>query len=45
MDLKIIEIASDNKNQKIIKVYTHSSKLKNSICGDEIHIKLNIKKK
>ena len=44
MDLKIIEIASDNKNQKIIKVYTHSSKLKNSRCGDEIQIKLNIKK-
>ncbi len=43
MDLKILEIASDNKNQKIIKNHTHCSKLKNSICGDEIQIKLMIK--
>ena len=38
MDLQIIKIASDNKNQKILKKYTHEIKNKNSICGDEITI-------
>ena len=45
MDLNIIKIASDNKNQKILKKYTHEIKNKNSICGDEITIKLLIKNK
>ena len=45
MDLHIIKIASDNKNQKILKKYTHEIKNKNSICGDEITIKLLIKNK
>ena len=45
MDLQIIKIASDNKNQKILKKYTHEIKNKNSICGDEITIKLLIKNK
>ena len=42
MDLQIIKIASENKNQKILKTYTHKVKNKNSICGDEIIIKLLI---
>ena len=42
MDLKILEIASDTKNNKNIKNYTHVVKSKNSLCGDEIQIKLVI---
>ena len=42
MDLKILEIASDIKNNKNIKNYTHTAKSKNPICGDEIQIKLVI---
>ena len=45
MDLQIIKIASDNKNQKILKKYTHEIKNKNSISGDEITIKLLINNK
>ena len=45
MDLQILKIASDNKNQKILKNYTHEIKNKNSICGDEITIKLLINNK
>ena len=43
MDLKIIEIASHTENQKIIKNYTHQSKNKNPICGDEMEISLIVK--
>ena len=43
MNLEIINIAANSKNNKDIKNYTHYSKLKNSICGDEIQIKLIIK--
>ena len=43
MDLKILEIASDTKNNKNIKNYTHAAKSKNPLCGDEIQIKLVIK--
>ena len=43
MDLKILEIASDTKNNKNIKDYTHIAKSKNPWCGDEIQIKLVIK--
>ena len=45
MDLQIIKIASENKNQKILKKYTHEIKNKNTICGDEITIKILIKNK
>ena len=45
MDLQIIKIASDNKNQKTLKRFTHEIKNKNTICGDEITIKLLIKNK
>jgi len=42
MDLEILKIASDIKNYKNIKNYTHYSKMKNPLCGDEIQIKLVI---
>ena len=43
MDLEIIKFASDTKNNRSIKNYTHQSKLKNSLCGDEVIIELIIK--
>ena len=43
MDLKILEIASNTENHKIIKNHTHSSKNKNPICGDEMEISLLVK--
>ena len=42
MNLEILKIASNTKNFKDIKNYTHYSKSKNPLCGDEIHIKLVI---
>ena len=43
MDLEILNIASDTENNRDLRNHTHSSKLKNSMCGDEIQIKLIIK--
>ena len=43
MDLEILKIASDTKNHKVIKNYTHLSKSKNPICGDVMEISLLIK--
>ena len=43
MDLEILKIASEDDNYKYLKNYTHHSKLKNSLCGDEIQINLIIK--
>ena len=43
MDLEIFKIASDTDNNKDITNHTHFTKLKNSLCGDEIQIKLIIK--
>mgnify|MGYP005706980477 FL=1 len=43
MNLDILEIASDTNNNKKIKNHTHHSKLKNSLCGDEMKIDLIIK--
>ena len=43
MDLKILEIASNTENNKIIDNFTHRSKNKNPICGDEMEISLVIK--
>ena len=40
MDLRIIEIASHTENNKIIKNFTHKSKHKNPLCGDEMEISL-----
>ena len=42
MNLEILKIASNTENFKDIKKYTHYSKSKNPLCGDEIHIKLVI---
>ena len=42
MNLEIINIAANTKNNKDIKNHTHFIKLKNSICGDEIKLKLVI---
>ena len=43
MDINILKIASDTKNNKHINNCTHSTKFKSSICGDEIEIFLIIK--
>ena len=43
MDLEILDIASDTNHNKEITNHTHYSKLKNSLCGDEIQVKLVIK--
>ena len=43
MDLEILNLASDTDNNRDIKNHTHFSKLKNSLCGDEMLIKLIIK--
>ena len=43
MDLKILEIASQTENNKIIKNFTHKSKNKNPLCGDEMEISLIVK--
>ena len=42
MDLEIIKIASNTDNVKTINNYTHHSKYKNKLCGDEIEIYLKI---
>ena len=44
MDYEILKLAAEDNNDKYIKNPTHHSKLKNSLCGDEIQIKLIIKK-
>ena len=43
MDLKILEIASHTENNKVIKNFTHKSKNKNPLCGDEMEISLIVK--
>jgi nitrogen fixation NifU-like protein len=43
MDLKILEIASNTENNKVIDNFTHKSKNKNPICGDEMEISLVVK--
>ena len=40
MDLRILEIASNTENNKILEKHTHKSKNKNPICGDEMEISL-----
>ena len=40
MDLKILQIASNTENNKIVNNFTHRSKNKNPICGDEMEISL-----
>ena len=43
MDLKILQIASDTENNKVIKDHTHKAVQKNSICGDKMEISLKVK--
>ena len=43
MDIEILQIAADTKNNKKIKNFTHKSKFKSQLCGDEIEISLIIK--
>ena len=43
MDLKILEIASNTENHKVVKNHTHQSKNKNPLCGDEMEISLVVK--
>ncbi len=45
MDLRILEIASQTENNKVITNYTHKSKHKNPLCGDEMEISLIVKDK
>ena len=43
MDLRILEIASHTENHKVLENYTHKSKHKNPLCGDEMEISLVVK--
>jgi len=43
MDIEILKIAADTKNNKDIKNFTHSSKYKNPLCGDEMEISIVVK--
>ena len=43
MDLKVLKIASNTENKKVLINPTHSSKNKNPICGDEMKISLIVK--
>ena len=43
MDLRILEIASNTENNKVLDNFTHQSKNKNAICGDEMEISLVVK--
>ena len=43
MDLRILEIASHTDNHKVLENFTHKSKQKNPLCGDEMEISLIVK--
>ena len=43
IDIEILKIASNTENFGILDNHTHSSKLKNPICGDEMKIYLIVK--
>ena len=43
MDIKILEIASHTENNKVLENFTHKSKNKNPLCGDEMEISLIVK--
>ena len=43
IDKEIIKIASNTENNGVLNNHTHFSKLKNSICGDEMKIYLILK--
>ena len=43
MDLRILEIAAHTENNRVVENYTHKSKHKNPLCGDEMEISLVVK--
>jgi nitrogen fixation NifU-like protein len=43
MDLEVINIAANTDNNRNIENCTHVSKLKNSLCGDEMQIEVILK--
>ena len=43
MDIEILKIAADTKNNKEIKNFTHKSNFKNALCGDEMEIHIIVK--
>ena len=43
MDLEVLSIAANTDNNRNIEKRTHVSKLKNSVCGDEMQIELILK--
>ena len=43
MDLEVLSIAANTDNNRNIENRTHVSKLKNSLCGDEMQIELILK--
>ena len=45
MDIEILQIAADTKNNKKIINFTHKSKYKSQMCGDKIEIRLIVKDK
>ena len=45
MDLEVLNIAANTDNNRNIENRTHVSKLKNSLCGDEMQIELILKNK
>ena len=43
MDLEVLSIAANTDNNRNIENRTHVSKLKNSMCGDEMQVELILK--
>ena len=43
MDLRILEIAAHTENNKVVENYTHKSKHKNPLCGDEMEVSIIVK--
>jgi nitrogen fixation NifU-like protein len=43
MNLRILEIASHTENNKVLENFTHKSKHKNPLCGDEMEISLIVR--
>ncbi len=43
MDLEVLNIAANTDNNRNVENRTHVSKLKNSLCGDEMQIELILK--
>ena len=43
MDLEVLKIAANTDNNRNIENRTHVSRLKNSLCGDEMQVELILK--